>query len=58
MFVASGTLYIYYYGWDKMKEGFLKWIHLSMSVVAERHPYDLDVPGEFMDRLHDVSCRR
>ncbi len=34
MFVAeSGTLYVYYYGWDKMKEGFLKWIHLSMSVV-------------------------
>lgn len=34
MFVAeSGTLYIYYYGWDKMREGFLKWIHLSMSVV-------------------------
>jgi cytochrome d ubiquinol oxidase subunit I len=34
MFVAeSGTLYIYYYGWDKMKEGFLKWIHLSMSVI-------------------------
>ena len=24
----------------------------------ERHRYDLDVPGEFMDRLHDVSCRR
>jgi len=34
MFVAeSGTLYIYYYGWDKMKEGFLKWMHLSMSVI-------------------------
>jgi hypothetical protein len=34
MFVAeSGTLYIYYYGWDKMREGFLKWIHLSMSVI-------------------------
>jgi len=34
MFVAeSGTLYIYYYGWDKMTAGFLKWIHLSMSVV-------------------------
>ncbi len=34
MFVAeSGTLYIYYYGWDKMKEGLLKWIHLSMSVI-------------------------
>jgi hypothetical protein len=33
-FVAeSGTLYIYYYGWDKMKEGLLKWIHLSMSVI-------------------------
>jgi len=34
LFVAeSGTIYIYYYGWDKMKEGLLKWIHLSMSVV-------------------------
>lgn len=34
LFVAeSGTLYIYYYGWDKMKDGFLKWIHLSMSVM-------------------------
>ncbi|GKS59117.1 hypothetical protein YTPLAS18_26440 [Nitrospira sp.] len=34
MFVAeSGTLYIYYYGWDKMKTGFLKWMHLSMSVI-------------------------
>ncbi|MBM4122887.1 MAG: cytochrome ubiquinol oxidase subunit I [Nitrospira sp.] len=34
MFVAeSGTLYIYYYAWDKMKEGLMKWLHLSMSVV-------------------------
>src|SRR2546422_3897621 len=34
MFLAeSGTIYIYYYGWDKMKEGLLKWIHVSMSVV-------------------------
>ena len=34
MFVAeSGTLYIYYYGWDKMREGVLKWVHLSMSVI-------------------------
>ncbi len=34
MFVAeSGTLYIYYYGWDKMKDGLLKWLHASMSVV-------------------------
>ncbi|HKY72216.1 MAG TPA: cytochrome ubiquinol oxidase subunit I [Nitrospira sp.] len=34
LFVAeSGTLYIYYYGWEKMREGFLKWIHLSLSVV-------------------------
>ena len=34
LFVAeSGTLYIYYYGWDKMKDGLLKWIHVSMSVV-------------------------
>ena len=34
LFVAeSGTLYVYYYGWDKMKEGFLKWIHLTLAVV-------------------------
>ncbi|CAI4029674.1 hypothetical protein DNFV4_00092 [Nitrospira tepida] len=34
LFVAeSGTLYIYYYGWNKMKTGFLKWVHLSMSVM-------------------------
>ncbi|MCA9419873.1 MAG: cytochrome ubiquinol oxidase subunit I, partial [Nitrospira sp.] len=33
-FVAeSATLYIYYYGWDKMREGVLKWVHLSMSVI-------------------------
>ncbi|MGD9852613.1 MAG: cytochrome ubiquinol oxidase subunit I [Nitrospirales bacterium] len=34
LFVAeSGTLYIYYYGWDRMKEGVLKWVHLSIAVV-------------------------
>jgi cytochrome bd ubiquinol oxidase subunit I len=34
LFVAeSGTLYVYYYGWEKMKTGLLKWVHLSMSVI-------------------------
>ncbi len=34
LFVAeSGTLYIYYYGWDRMREGVLKWVHLSIAVV-------------------------
>lgn len=34
LFLAeSGILYIYYYGWEKMSEGFLKWIHLTMAVV-------------------------
>lgn len=34
LFVAeSGTLYIYYYGWDRMREGILKWMHLSMAVI-------------------------
>lgn len=34
LFVAeSGTIYVYYYGWDRMKEGLLKWLHVSMSVV-------------------------
>ena len=35
MFLAeSGVLYVYYYGWDKMKDDtFLKWIHCSLSVL-------------------------
>ena len=35
MFLAeSGVLYVYYYGWEKMKaDPFLKWIHVSMSVL-------------------------
>ncbi len=35
MFLAeSGILYVYYYGWERMKaDPFLKWIHVSMSVL-------------------------
>lgn len=35
MFLAeSGVLYVYYYGWDRMKDDtFLKWIHCSLSVL-------------------------
>jgi cytochrome bd ubiquinol oxidase subunit I len=34
LFLAeSGTLYTYYYGWDRMSEGLLKWIHASMGVL-------------------------
>ena len=35
LFLAeSGTLYIYYYGWDRMNDGgFLKWIHASLGVL-------------------------
>jgi cytochrome bd ubiquinol oxidase subunit I len=34
LFLAeSGTLYIYYYGWDRMSGGFLKWIHACMGVL-------------------------
>jgi cytochrome bd ubiquinol oxidase subunit I len=35
MFLAeSGVLYVYYYGWDRMKaDPFLKWIHCSLSVL-------------------------
>jgi hypothetical protein len=35
LFLAeSGTLYIYYYGWDKMNDGgFLKWIHATLGVL-------------------------
>ena len=34
LFLAeSGTLYIYYYGWDKMTQGFMKWVHATMGVL-------------------------
>ena len=34
LFLAeSGSLYIYYYGWDRMSEGFLKWGHASLGVL-------------------------
>ncbi len=35
MFLAeSGVLYVYYYGWEKMKDDpFLKWVHCSLSVL-------------------------
>lgn len=34
LFLAeSGTLYLYYYGWDKMSEGFAKWVHASLGVL-------------------------
>ncbi len=34
LFLAeSGTLYIYYYGWNKMSEGFAKWVHASLGVL-------------------------
>jgi cytochrome bd ubiquinol oxidase subunit I len=35
MFLAeSGVLYVYYYGWERMKaDPFLKWIHCSLSVL-------------------------
>lgn len=35
MFLAeSGILYVYYYGWDRMSQDpFLKWIHVSLSVL-------------------------
>ncbi|MBI3608588.1 MAG: cytochrome ubiquinol oxidase subunit I [Nitrospirae bacterium] len=35
LFLAeSGTLYIYYYGWDRMNDGgFLKWIHATLGIL-------------------------
>src|SRR5881409_805773 len=46
LFVAeSGTIYIYYYGWDRMKEGLLKWIHVMMS------PAGVDEQGRFLGNI-------
>ncbi|MBI3611167.1 MAG: cytochrome ubiquinol oxidase subunit I [Nitrospirae bacterium] len=34
LFLAeSGTLYLYYYGWDRMAHGFAKWVHACMGVL-------------------------
>lgn len=34
LFLAeSGTLYIYYYGWHSMEEGFLKWVHATLGIL-------------------------
>ncbi|MEO6445150.1 MAG: cytochrome ubiquinol oxidase subunit I [Gemmatimonadaceae bacterium] len=32
-FVESFTLYLYYYGWDRWKEGRAKWGHLGLGVL-------------------------
>ncbi|MBI3813793.1 MAG: cytochrome ubiquinol oxidase subunit I [Nitrospinae bacterium] len=32
-FGESFCLYIYYYGWDRMNEGFSKWVHLTMGLM-------------------------
>ncbi len=32
-FAESASLYIYYYGWNAMKYGFLKWVHLTIGLI-------------------------
>lgn len=32
-FGESACLYVYYYGWDAMREGFLKWVHLTIGLL-------------------------
>ncbi len=32
-FVESGTLYVYYYGWDRWKRGGAKWFHWSLGIL-------------------------
>ncbi|MDH4100859.1 MAG: cytochrome ubiquinol oxidase subunit I [Nitrospirota bacterium] len=32
-FGESGCLYIYYYGWDRMRYGTSKWVHLSLGML-------------------------
>lgn len=32
-FVESVSLYIYYYGWEALSEGFLKWVHLTLILI-------------------------
>jgi len=31
--VESGTLALYYYSWDRMREGGLKWLHAAVGIV-------------------------
>lgn len=32
-FGESFTLYVYYYGWDRLNEGFKKWVHLTLGLM-------------------------
>ncbi len=32
-FAESASLYIYYYGWNALKYGFAKWVHLTIGLV-------------------------
>lgn len=32
-FAESASLYIYYYGWNWLKHGFKKWVHLSIGLI-------------------------
>ena len=58
LFVAeSGTLYIYYYGWDKMKEGLMKWLHSQHVCHSERDRDGSHVLANSWIGFHDVSSR-
>ncbi|MFQ5617543.1 MAG: cytochrome ubiquinol oxidase subunit I [Rhodospirillales bacterium] len=32
-FAESATLYVYYYGWHWLQDGFKKWVHLSLGLL-------------------------
>lgn len=32
-FAESASLYIYYYGWHALHDGFLKWVHLTLGLI-------------------------
>ena len=32
-FIESASLYLYYYGWQRLQGGFLKWLHLTIGLI-------------------------
>ena len=57
-FFESFTLYLYYYGWDRWKDGRAKWGHWTLGHPAQRLGHDRHVHRQRLAHVHDVPARR
>ena len=57
-FIESFTLYVYYYGWDRLKYGGGKWLHFTLGVLLNVWGTDRDVHCRQLAQLHDEPAGR